>query len=202
MGYYIRLLTTSKALIPADILVSALTAAGLSGNVAVEGGSTDSWTSLVLTDARGAEVAEIDRSVVSPGSLAAEELSEFEDELVGAKPASAVRWVRDYFKKVRTVYAFRLLSGSRSERGAELYLALLAKLRAELGGIGQADGEGFSNEEGFHIIWQFSDEVSGPWKAAVLDKSGRWIPFEMDLGNAKHREAFKAGKVPESAKKL
>ena len=35
-----------------------------------------------------------------------------------------------------------------------------------------ADHEGFSNEEGFHILWQFSNSVKGTWWMGVL-KDGR-----------------------------
>jgi hypothetical protein len=61
--------------------------------------------------------------------------------------------------------------------------------------IVQADGEGFTNEDGYHIIWDFSDQVTGPWWMAVL-VNGRWVPFKMDLANRGHREAFLAGRVP------
>jgi hypothetical protein len=37
---------------------------------------------------------------------------------------------------------------------------------------------------------------------AVLSESGKWIPFEMDLGNEEQREEFKLGKVPRRAKLL
>ena len=67
------------------------------------------------------------------------------------------------------------------------------RLRAHLWERGdailQADNEGFTNEEGFHIVWQFSDSVSGAWNMAVL-QDGTWHHFKMDLGDPDHREAF------------
>ena len=60
----------------------------------------------------------------------------------------------------------------------------------------QADGEGFTNEEGYHIVWQFSDSVSGPWKMGVL-QDGVWRHFSMDLGDPDHRAAFLKGTVPD-----
>ena len=60
----------------------------------------------------------------------------------------------------------------------------------------QADGEGFTNEEGYHIVWQFADAVSGPWKMGVL-QDGVWQHFTMDLGDPDHRAAFLKGAVPE-----
>ncbi len=59
----------------------------------------------------------------------------------------------------------------------------------------QADGEGFSNEDGDHVLWQFSEDVSGLWWMAVY-REGAWCPFQMDLGNAEHRSAFFEGRVP------
>ena len=52
-----------------------------------------------------------------------------------------------------------------------------------------ADNEGFSNEDGYHILWQFSGSVNGPWWMGVLCDD-HWRHFRMDLGNREHREAF------------
>jgi hypothetical protein len=73
--------------------------------------------------------------------------------------------------------------------------AVRGAIQESAGGIVQADGEGFSNEEGFHVLWQFSDGVKGPWWMAVL-RDGEWITFQMQLGNRKHREAFLRGEIP------
>jgi hypothetical protein len=70
---------------------------------------------------------------------------------------------------------------------------------ARTGGIFQADGEGFSNEDGYHAVWQFSDRVSGPWWMGVL-QDDRWVHFEMELGDASQRAAFLRGEVPAGAK--
>jgi hypothetical protein len=70
------------------------------------------------------------------------------------------------------------------------------------GGILQADGEGFSNEDGYLILWQFADTVDGDWNMAVLDKDGSWIRFQMNLGDPEQRAAFLKGRVPEGAKIL
>jgi hypothetical protein len=69
-------------------------------------------------------------------------------------------------------------------------------IRETVGGIIQADSEGFSNEAGFQILWQFSRSAKGPWWMAVM-KNGEWVTFQMELGNRKHREAFCRGEVPQ-----
>ena len=66
-------------------------------------------------------------------------------------------------------------------------------------GIIQADREGFSDEKGYHILWQFSNSVKRPWWMSVL-KDGQWVRFQMDLGNRKHRAAFFRGQVPAGVK--
>ena len=65
----------------------------------------------------------------------------------------------------------------------------------------KADGEGFSDEGGFTIMWQFSDGVSGEMEHM---SSQRWRlgSLQMDLRNEHHRKAFFTGQVPDGAKLL
>jgi hypothetical protein len=112
------------------------------------------------------------------------------------EPISAADWLRAYFPIVRTIYAFQVLNTIYSGNGWEVLGAAKNTIWAGAGGVIQADGEGFSNEEGYHILWQFSDDVSGDWWMAVLE-DGDWVPFQMDLGDPAHRSAFKAGRVPD-----
>jgi hypothetical protein len=93
------------------------------------------------------------------------------------------------------IYSFQHLSGIGIDNGAAALAAIREAIWARGDAIIQADGEGFSNEDGDHILWQFSDRVSGPWWMAVL-QGDKWVPFEMDLGNMKHRAAFLDGRVP------
>ena len=97
----------------------------------------------------------------------------------------------------RALQAYRSLTGG-SEGWAPLH-RLYNAVWKHAGGILQADGEGFCNEDGFTILWQFSDTVSGEWNMGVL-KDGRWVHFEMDLGNERHRNEFLSGQVPLGAK--
>jgi hypothetical protein len=80
-----------------------------------------------------------------------------------------------------------------------LWPFLKSKIWTETQGILQADGEGSSNEDGYQILWQFRDAVSGPWYMAVLDASGKWVNFKMDLGDKGQRHEFLDGKVPTDA---
>lgn len=118
------------------------------------------------------------------------------------RPESAARWLERYLPRVKAIYAFQLLSGADFQGGWAAVHALQSCIWRKRGGILQADGEGFSNEDGYQILWQFADTADGAWNMAVLDKGGIWIPFEMNLGDPEQRTAFLEGRVPEGAKLL
>ena len=130
------------------------------------------------------------------------EITEFIDEVADLEPESAARWLTAYLPTVKVIYCFQLLSGTDVGDGWEAVHAVQGELWSRLGGIFQAGDEGFSNREGYHIVWQFTDKVTGPWNMAVLEEDGTWTPFEMDLGDRQQRAAFMAGRVPETAKRL
>ncbi len=151
---------------------------------------------------RGPEIAMIERNPVEHGELGTKELEEFRDEVGELKPESAARWLQGYLEHVRRIYMFQLLGGTEEAGGWDAVHAVQWEIWTTLGGILQADGEGFSNEDGYHILRQFSDDVTGPWNMAVLDATSRWVPFEMDLGDPGHRRAFLAGEVPKGVPRL
>ena len=113
-----------------------------------------------------------------------------------ASRKAASQWLEDYLASVKTIYAFQHLQGSETVEGSNALHALRSKLWERGDAILQADGEGFTNEEGYHIVWQFSDSVSGPWNMGVL-QDGVWRHFSMDLGDPDHRAAFLKGAVPD-----
>jgi len=102
-------------------------------------------------------------------------------------------------RSVRAIYSFQHLSGTERASGDQALRCISEAVWARGDAIMQADGEGFSNEDGYHILWQFSERVTGPWWMAVL-QSDRWVPFQMELGNPEHRRAFLEGKVPPGAR--
>jgi hypothetical protein len=190
MGYRIRVLGTSDALISLeDIKLAALPAV-------IEGEGGDGWETLVLKHAQGDAIAFIEKNPVVAGELGAEEIKEFEEEVVAYKPDSAAAWLRDYFTKVKVIYAFQLLSGTEIYDGFSRLHAVYGAIWNVGGGILQADGEGFSNEDGCTILWQFSDEVEGKWNCGVLVADGKWKNFVMDLSSESQREAFWRGELP------
>jgi hypothetical protein len=194
MGYYIRVLSPSDLRIPFADLRDALEAEHPSATLSLEGGTDQRWDQLLLCHRGGPEIAVLERNPVAD-ELGAEEIEEFREELSSCEPRSAADWLDGYLPRVRTIYAFQLLSGTDHENGWDVLGKLKAILWNRVGGIIQADAEGFTNEDGYHILWQFSSSVTGTWWMGVLEE-GSWIHFEMDLGNRQHREAFLRGEMP------
>lgn len=202
MGYYIRVLATSAKLPRVAFLRRALHAAGF-GELELEStsGKDTSWTQLELRHHDETPICLIERDPVKKGALGEAEIEELIIGSQDCEPASAVAWLQDYLPKVKCIYAFQILSGA-NEDGWDAVNLLQHELRDFADGIFQADGEGFSNEQGWHILWQFDKGAKGKWTMAVRDAKKRWVSFMMDLSNKKHREAFKAGKVPSGVKPL
>ena len=197
MGYYIRVLGRNAD----DISLQALREAATPALIQVQRGMGDSWEQLVLQHQRGSEIALIEKNLVVPGELGADELQEFIGEAPLLKPVSGANWLTEYLPKVRVIYAFQLLSGAMND-GWGIVHKVYSRVWESTSGILQADGEGFTNEEGFTIVWQFSETVTGLWRMGVLTDAGHWTHFEIELGNMEHRDAFWTGKVPVGAKLL
>jgi len=195
-------LTRSTAGVSIAQLRQRLDKDGISAILEGDTPESSTWKRLFLKHTDGTPIADIERNDVKPGSFGFEELQEFSEGLDECKPDTAARWLRDFLESVKAVYAFQVLQGADKGRGSDAIWAIEAELWGSLGGIFQSDGEGFSNEDGYHILWQFDSHVSGPWKMAVLGTDDHWIAFEMDLGNRDHRVAFMAGQVPRGVKRL
>jgi hypothetical protein len=198
MGYYIRILSPA-AKVPSLARMTASLAQAGSFALAVEDKDGKNWTQLLLAHTDHTPIAEIERNIVRRGELGAEEVEQFLDEIADCKPPSAVEWLRAYLPKVKTIYAFQVLSGADQNGGWSALYAVRDAIRESAGGIMQSDGEGFSNEEGFHILWQFSMGAKGPWWMAVR-RDSKWTTFQMELGNRQHRQAFVRGELPAGMK--
>lgn len=202
MGYYVRVLTPNDRIVTVTRLRSALANEGLSADLKIEEGDDQDWTQLVLSHAKGDEIAAIERNEVAAGTLGRDEIDEFIEETRGGHPAVNAKWLGQYLKRVKVIYSFQVLNGSEATGGWDALGAVKSEIWSALGGIFQADLEGFSNEKGYHILWQFSKGVSGSWCMALLNQDGSWTNFQMELGNLHQRESFLAGKLPKGAKLL
>ena len=196
MGYYTRVLTTEARPVSIAALSAALKKAASDATLhAVAEADRDDWEELTLHQPDGVEIALIERSAVEEGSLGEAEIEELEDELDSTLPKSSAAWLREFFPSVRCVYSFQHLSGSHSDAGFAALQAVRNSIWAQATAIIQADGEGFTNEDGYQITWDFSERVTGTWWMGLL-RDGKWVHFQMDLANPAHRSSFKNGLMP------
>jgi hypothetical protein len=203
MGYYIRILGTDDTNISIDELISGLTNESLTAKFDVDQNeSPDNWTVIGVANSDNDDIMQIERNPVIDGELGKEELEEFREDIKDYKPTSAVKWLDKYFDKVKVIYAFQLLDAAFDDKNFSIVGSIKSTIWNKVGGILQADNEGFSNEDGYHILWQFSDNVTGEWNMSVKNIFGKWTNFTMDLGDKKQREEFWAGNVPKNATKL
>jgi hypothetical protein len=195
MPYSTRVLSKDSEFPPFDELAEWLRAEHPDYKLTIEEGSEEEWESLLLSGGDDLEIAVLERNPVTDGSLGQDEVAEFIEDTQDCKPETGVAWLHEYLADVKTIYAFQHLQGSETEDGSNTLHALRAHLWERGDAIIQADLEGFTNEDGYHIVWQFSDTVSGPWNMAVL-QDATWYHFTMDLGDPDHRAAFLNGEVP------
>lgn len=196
MGYYTRVLSKDEEFPPFDELAQFVQAEHPQFKLTLEEGTEEKWESLLLSSDDEVEVAVLECCPVYDGSVGQDEIADFIEDLRDVKPESGAQWLKGYLDEVKTIYAFQHLQGAEMVEGGNALHALRAKLWERGDAILQADDEGFTNEEGYHIVWQFSDSVSGPWNMGVL-QDGVWRHFSMDLGDPDHRAAFLEGSVPD-----
>ncbi len=201
MGYFVRVLALKDECISFEEIRDHLSKLDRSFSVEIEDGETDQWNQILLLHNDQTPIAVIERNPTNE-ELGEEEIQEFLEEIEGSKPDSAVKWLYGFLPKVKAIFAFQVLNGADINNGWEAIQEIKSLIWNKLGGIFQADHEGFSNEDGYHILWQFSDSVTGTWCMAVKKTFGGWANFEMDLGNPDHRKDFLKGKVPKNAKIL
>jgi hypothetical protein len=196
LPYYTRVLSKHEDFPSLEDLAQLIAAEHPDYKLTLEEGDEETWESLLLSGSDEVEVAVIERNPIAEASLGQSEIAEFIDELRDCKPESGVQWLEEYLAEVRTIYAFQHLQGSETVEGGNALHALRSALWERGDAIIQADGEGFTNEDGYHIVWQFSDSVSGPWNMGIY-KDDLWHHFRMDLGDPDHRAAFMNGEVPD-----
>jgi len=191
LPYYTRVLSKDEEFPPSDELADFIRTNHPQFKLTVEDGEEEEWETLLLSGNDEVEVALLERIPV----FHPDEVGEFIEELDDCKPETGVAWLKEYLATVKTIYSFQHLQGADTDDGGNALNALRSHLWERGDAILQADHEGFTNEEGFHIVWQFSDSVSGPWNMGVL-QDGTWYHFKMDLGDPDHRAAFLAGEMP------
>lgn len=189
MGEYARLITKSSNKIDIEQLKNSLEQ---DMEIEVVGSSNEVWEKLIL---KRNDYNQIIAEIIEVKNIE-EEKQELIKGLDGSKPENGAEWVKEYIKNSNKIYRFELFEGVEDQYGWYSFEAVREAVWECCGGIMQNDGEGYRNEEGFFIVWQFEYEVEGPYEAAVLNRDGSWSCFEMELSNEEHIKEFKAGKVP------
>jgi hypothetical protein len=195
MSYYSRVLSKDPEFPAFEDLLAKIAVDHPEFKLAIESGDEDEWESLLLSSLDNVEVALLERNPVTPGSVGEDMIADFIEDTREAQPESAAVWLAEYLAEVQTIYAIQHLQGAFTEDGSNALHALRSMLWERGDAIIQADNEGFTNEDGYHILWQFSDSVVGPWNMGILQDE-TWYHFTMDLGDPDHREAFLSGEVP------
>jgi len=131
--------------------------------------------------------------------LGHDELEEFMEEIQGDQPTSGAEWLRNYLPKATVIYVLQLLDGTDVNDGWAGVHSVQNRLWDRCGGILQADLEGFTNDGGYHILWQFGKTQLGNGRWLSLLPDGKWQAFEMMLDNPEQKKAFLDGRVPPGA---
>ena len=203
MSYFIRVLGTADPDIHLDHIQDALARQGLGARLDVDDDDEPAtWRVINVANPEGQELLQIERNPVVAGRLGMAELTEFRGFIRQHQPASAVGWLQRYFDEVKVIYAFEVLTAASADNNFEIVSAIRTAIWDRTGGILQNDNEGFTNEDGFHILWQFDDDATGDKYCAVLNADGSWQRFRMDLGDPFQRMAFLGGELPQTAVRL
>lgn len=198
MGYYIRILSKNDKPISIEQIKNRIKNDKIKVKIQIDDYKEGVyWEQFIVSHEEGREICVVERNDVSTDSLGQEELNEFLEDVINYEPKKAAEWLQAYLKDIKVIYAFQILSGADINDGWSAIHSIQGEIWGSNGGIMQSDGEGFTNEEGYHILWQFSDSVDGPWYMSILNDEGKWIKFEMDLGNKNHRKAFIENKIPD-----
>jgi hypothetical protein len=115
-------------------------------------------------------------------------------------PAKNMKWVKKYLSKTKLLYEFIPLSGFESEEDFEILSLVIREAWVNSRGILQYINEGFTNESGDLVLWDYPYSITGIRSAALKDFTGRWKTFEMTLESLEQRKKFFKGKLPEKAK--
>lgn len=196
MGYFSRVLSQSNENVELQLIENHLIQNKLKATIKVEEMDKGSWSRIIVSNKKGGKICIVERTLVNQNSEGQVEVNQLLEEISLCKPISAVKWLQKYLINVKAVYSFEILRGAYERNGWEIIGAIKEKIWSSFDSIIQADNEGFSNEDGYHILWQFNDNVNGDWYMAVLNSEGQWVKFQMDLGNIEQRNAFINGLVP------
>jgi hypothetical protein len=193
--YNMWYLTPASEAVSYRDLIDFVAELGEGQRAALVSGAPEDWRVITVTFDDGSWSFDLERETVAAGKPGLDELEFFRAGLDQTEPAVNARWVAEYLTRVQTVYTFRC-SINAPDANLELVREIVDSFRNdEPSGLLYAELEGWSNEYGHHITWEFTEGAKGKWWMGLRREKG-WDYFQMELGNRKHREAFRAGRAP------
>jgi hypothetical protein len=203
MAYSLRILGKVNPVITVNDIHEKLAGENLQADFHIQRGTTDNWTQIIFRSVKGTDLVLIEKTDIEPGARGEEQMQAFKDAVYGDKPTNASEWLVNYFDQIKVIYTLEMLSPEITE---ENYWDIVTELKMLFWdntlGIFQGDHEGFSNEDGFLILWHFDENAQGSRYVGTLDENGEWVNYEIDLANEQQREQFLAGKLPENLERL
>lgn len=203
VAYSFRILGKVNPNITVSDIHEKLADESLQATFHIQRGVADNWEQIIFKSQRGTDLVLIEKTDIQPGAHGEEQMQAFKDAVYGDKPDNAAAWLINYFDQIKVIYTFEIVS---PEIGEENYWDVVTELKMlfwdTTQGIFQADHEGFSNEDGFLILWHFDEHAKGPRHVGTLDENGEWVNYEIELDNPQHRSDFLAGKLPDNLERL
>ena len=203
MAYSLRILGKVNPVITVNDIHEKLAEENLQADFHIQQGTADNWTQIIFRSIKGTDLVLIEKTDIEPGARGEEQMQAFKDAVYGDKPDNAAAWLINYFDQIKVVYTLEMVSPEITE---ENYWDIVTELKMlfwdNTHGIFLGDHDGFSNEDGFLILWHFDENASGSRYVGTLDENGEWVNYEIDLANEQQREQFLAGKLPENLERL
>jgi len=190
MAYFVRLLTPAEKNIP----LSEITRQGGSINLVL--GTDILWERVEIVEPAGNPIAHLERIPVSHGNRGETELNKLRDSIQSSYPVNAREWLKMKFTTVKTIYSFQLFTDNITKKDWPVLGRIQNLLKDTLGGIIQADNEGYYNDKGDYILWQMYAGAGGTIPAATLDENGEWISYMLRLDEPEAVDLFKQGIPP------
>ncbi|MDY0361920.1 MAG: hypothetical protein RBR08_10735 [Desulforegulaceae bacterium] len=199
MNYQTRLFCQTKKKLTSDILSSGLKNEPLAQNLLFETEKTDTHNQIIIKKNR-LELIIIIELLPEKKEEDKIKLKNIIEYLEKKLPKKNMRWVKKYISKTNIFYEFIPLSSFESDEDWEILSMIQTEAWANSRGIFQYIDEGFTNESGDLVLWDYPFSITGKRIAAVKDFTRRWKTFEMDLESINQRKSFFEGKVPKNSK--
>lgn len=201
MPFFIRLFSKHRTMLSREILLGAIAGNEKFKKIRIEKESTNTHDQF-LVKKDDLELLIILELIPFNRGYDKKRIHKIIDSVSDKKPSSSVKWVKNFLKKTKIYYEFIPLADLEEDDDWELFSLLYQEAWAGLRGIFQIKDEGFTNESGDLIVWDFPYSAAGKRVAAIRSFTGRWKTFEMDLESMVQRKAFFSGRLPKNIKTI